>query len=265
MELEISGLNVYPIKSLGGIALKKAELTNTGFAYDRYWMLVDENGKFITQREVPDLARFKLRFSSKGLIVEYEESGIEVPFVQKHNDKRLISVEIWKEELVAQKEEAEVNDWFSQRIGRKVFLVRFSSKENRYVKRHPEAQINFPDGGQYLLLGESSLDNLNKQLDEVISIDRFRANIIFKGGGAHLEDEWESIEIGSCLFEVTKSCARCKIITINQKTGEVGKEPLQTLSKYRLFENKIWFGRFFKWQGNEGSEISIGNKIRIRK
>ena len=67
--LTVSQLFIYPIKSLGGIAVTSATVTDRGFQYDRRWMLVDENNCFLTQRELPQMALLQVALSEDGLQV----------------------------------------------------------------------------------------------------------------------------------------------------------------------------------------------------
>jgi len=177
---EISELYVYPIKTLGGIALNEAKLSECGIEYDRYWMLIDDNGRFITQRDIPKLALFKLKFQNDTFIVEYENHQISIP-TSLRESTHVVS-RIWKEELITSRESVEINNWFSQILEKQVYLVRKADHYPRYVKRHKDSEINFPDSDQYLIAGQSSLDYLNSKLENKLNINRFRPNIVFKGG-----------------------------------------------------------------------------------
>lgn len=259
---KISELYVYPIKSLGGIPLQSATLSETGFEYDRHWMLIDPSGKFITQREEPKLALFTITLSQDSLSVAYK--GDILKFQIKNSSLQdSILVSIFKEKVMALKEEKRVNDWFSKHLEREVYLVRQSNTEKRLVAQNEEARILFQDGSQYLLLGNSSLQDLNSKLSSPLKMNRFRPNIVFDGGTPFIEDNWNTITIKNSSFMATKSCARCTITTVNQETGKKEEEPLQTLSTYRLFERKIWFGRYFKLTNSKDFSISVGDEIIV--
>src|ERR1700722_6314397 len=62
----ISALNVYPVKSCRGIPLDKATLEMSGVKSDRRWLVINESGRFITQRELPRLALIVPRLSERG-------------------------------------------------------------------------------------------------------------------------------------------------------------------------------------------------------
>jgi uncharacterized protein YcbX len=106
-----------------------------------------------------------------------------------------------------------------------------------------EESVSFADGMPYVMIGQSSLDELNQRLEVPVSMDRFRPNLVFSGGEAYAEDQFKQLQIGEVEFQVVKPCARCVMITVNQQTGEKGKEPLATLVTYRTVNNKVYFGQ----------------------
>ncbi len=262
MRYTLSRLFIYPVKALGGIEVQEATITNTGFSYDRFWMLIDSEARFITQRDLPELAKMSVAFVTDGIQVNYKQTSIHIPF-KMENPTEELETEVWGKKMVARKEIESINDWFSQQLNKEVFLVRQGSSKRRKVRTCPTAEIHFPDSSQYLLIGQAAVDNLNQKLDQAIRANRFRANLIFEGGAPHDEDNWKEITIGNVNLEVTKSCARCKVITINQETLERGKEPLRTLAKYRFSDNKVWFGRYLNLKSGLGGTIKVGDQILV--
>ena len=257
----ISELYVYPIKSLGGISLQQATLSETGFTYDRNWMLVDVEGSCVTQREYNQLACFKLAFVEGGIQVNYRDEHLVISTAETTSE--FMTCTIWEDTLMARKEPNHVSDWFSKHLGNPVFLVSMAPNNARYVKRHAPHTVHFPDSAPFLVLGEASLHHLNEKLDQEVSMDRFRPNIVFKGGAAHDEDTWHQFRIGSSHFESTKLCARCTMTTIDQKTGDKGEEPLLTLSKYRNIDRKIMFGHYFTSHTKKDAAIAVGDSIEV--
>ena len=77
----LSEINIYPIKSLGGISLKESLIEERGLQYDRRWMLVDEKGDFLSQREYPGMAAFKMSLTGNGLGVTHGNDHLEIPFI----------------------------------------------------------------------------------------------------------------------------------------------------------------------------------------
>ncbi len=246
---------------MAGISLQSATVTETGFAFDRYWMLVDIDGNCLTQREFPKMALFQVGFMDGGIRVTFQGDSIFVSNTSSSLD--ILKCHIWEDTVLAIKEPNEISKWFSRQFGHEVFLVRMATNSVRHVKRHAPATVHFPDSSPYLIVGEKSLNLLNDQLISPISMDRFRPNIVFTGGKAHEEDRWQRVTIGNTHFESTKLCPRCTVTTIDQKTAEMGEEPLLQLSKYRLINRKIMFGHYFKSVGNLGEQIGIGDTIAI--
>jgi hypothetical protein len=258
MDYRIAELYVYPIKALGGIGLQQATLSDIGIQYDRYWMLTDAKGQFITQRDLSWLCAFEVSFVQGGIRVQYKGSAVEIAFASQSSGERVESA-VWDTPVVGIAEEAAVNKWFSEQLGFEAKLIR-ASEGMRFDSRRPDVRVGFADACQYLFVGESALAYLNARLNAPIGADRFRPNVVFSGGTPHEEDEWASLSAGSLHFDAVKSCARCQVITIDQQTGIAGKEPLKTLAQYRTKDNKVYFGRYFALKGKEGV-LSVGDVL----
>lgn len=239
----VSKIVIYPIKSLGGISLESANALTEGFENDRRWMLIDENGKFLSQRENAIMTLFKTSCIKEGIQLQYKDDKILVPFKEFTDDIK--NVEVWKSKLKAQEVNGTISQWFSDHLNMSCKLVAMTDVSKRYkrlFKAPFKTHVSFADGYPYLILGEESVDYLNSKLLESVTADRFRANLIVSSSSAHEEDNWDDFELGSSKMKVIKPCARCQVITINQQTGEIGKEPLKTLATYRKKGNKINFG-----------------------
>lgn len=260
--MTVTQLNVYPIKSLGGISLSKLQLTDRGFELDRQWMLIDETGTSFTQREDPRLSLFKVMLKKEGLEITFNGDSILLPYHSNYLGET-ITTEMFGNSIQATLEAPILHEWFSDQLNQHLRLVRPSMEFPRFVKKHPGTVINFPDSSQYLILGQQSLDFLNDKLRQPIPMNRFRPNIVFEGGKPHEEDQWSSLKIGAAKFEVVKPCARCQITTIDQSTGEVSKEPLKTLSTYRRQGQKVLFGQYLKLVSTEDNILSIGDEIDL--
>lgn len=261
--LQISGLFIYPIKSLAGISVKSAKVTPTGFEHDRRWMLVDENFKFISQREVPIMALIKVAILEDGLLVSYLTQNLKIPFIPTAN-KENIRVSIWDDTCDAQFVGSQFDTWFSDCLGMKCHLVYLPNSTKRQVDEQyarPGIITSFSDAYPFLLIGQSSLDELNSRLEIPLPMNRFRPNIVFEGGVPFEEDNLAHIKICGIDFYGVKLCARCNITTINQEDGSLGKEPLKTLANYRRKNNKIYFGQNLIHEGN--GAVTIGDNLTI--
>ncbi len=241
--MTIDQITIYPIKGLGGISLSEAYAMERGFEHDRRYMLVDHNGKFLSQREIPNMALIKCHISNNQLEIKYLDQLLNVDLQQE--DGELIDTTIWKHQVNAIEISNEAHDWFSDLLGVKCKLVKMNKQSHRkksLIKSPKTTDLSFADGYPYLILGSASLENLNQKLQEALPYNRFRANIVISTKIAHHEDELDKIQLGDYKFRIIKPCARCHVITINQDTGQSGKEPLKTLAGYRKISNKIYFG-----------------------
>lgn len=265
--LAISHLFIYPIKSLGGIEKQSVEITATGFKHDRRWMLVDEQNRFLTQREHPQMALLQVGENTNGIFVFHKQhplQSITIPFAMEYPKK--ISVTIWEDVCDALEADEEVNDWFSDMLQFNCKLVYMPDDTMRMVDKKYAANneiTSFSDAYPILIIGQASLDNLNEKLIDALPMNRFRPSIVFTGGPAHIEDEMAAFTIEGIIFLGVKPCSRCVMTTIDQQTAAAGKEPLKTLASYRMKNNKIYFGQNVLQQ--QLGEIKIGDEIKIIK
>jgi uncharacterized protein YcbX len=259
----LQDIYIYPIKSLGGIRLDAAKLEEKGIQFDRRWMLVDREGVFLSQRTFTKMALLQVQlFDDRMEVFEkfQSENKLQIPF-HAHSEN-LIDVTIWEDTVKGQVVNKEINDWFSEILGLDCRLVLMPESTKRRLKPkyaiHGES-VSFADGMPYLIIGQSSLDDLNSKLPVPVPMDRFRPNLVFNGSAPFEEDSWEKVKIGEAVFKVTKPCARCVMTTVDQETGEKGKEPLKTLASYRTVQNQVMFGQNMLLL--EGSQIQVGDKI----
>jgi uncharacterized protein YcbX len=263
--LQVSELFIYPIKSLGGISVSTAVITDRGFQYDRRWMLVDGNKEFMTQRDFAEMALLQSEIVEKGLKVYHKKKQIfiVIPFDPQGET---ISVQVWSDQCKGIVVDKKANEWFSDALSKHCQLVLMPGTTKRKVDGRYALNkeiTNFSDGYPFTTVGQASLDDLNSRLEEKLPINRFRPNIVFTGGNAFEEDSWKHFTINDIDFYGVKLCARCVITTINQETIEKSKEPLKTLATYRQRNNKIYFGQNLLHHG-EGS-MHIGDEIKVKE
>lgn len=260
--LRISQLNIYPVKSLGGISVGTARITDRGFEHDRRWLLIDPNGVQITQREVPAMALLQPAITQTGLTVTHRPTAqtLEIPFEPATND--LVNVQCWDDTVTAQFVSREADTWFGDLLKVSCRLVYMPETTKRQTDlKYTEAGhfTSFADGYPFLLIGEASLRELNSRLDQPLPMNRFRPNIVFAGGSPFEEDKLHDFTIGAIRFSGVKLCARCVMTTIDQSTAEKGKEPLRTLARYRAKNNKILFGQNLIHHGL--GQIAVGDEL----
>jgi len=243
----LSEIWIYPVKSLGGIRLTEAEVQERGLEYDRRWMVVNKFGKFLTQREFPQMALLDVSLNEDSMRIsnkfEPNESVI-APF--EPVSAVPISVTVWDDTVDAITVSDEVDKWLSEQLQMAVHLVIMpeSTKRNvdtRFAKNGE--LVGFADDFPFLLISQASLDDLNSRLEEPVEMLRFRPNFVVTGTEPYAEDEWKTIEIGTLLFDIVKPCARCVLTTVDPETAKKGREPLKTLSNYRRVGKKILFGQ----------------------
>jgi uncharacterized protein YcbX len=265
----LSEINIYPIKSLAGIALKESKIERRGLEFDRRWMLIDENNKFLTQREFPKMAAIKTGILPDGLQVSSGGSSLEFAFEPQSGETK--PVKIWSSRCRAKIYESAVNEWFSDvlRINCRLALMPEETRRrvNYFYAVNKDDHVSFADGYPFLLIGENSLAELNSRLEEPLPMNRFRPNFVVAEAEGFAEDSWKKIRIGAGVFHVVKPCARCVMTTIEQTTGEKdGKEPLKTLAGFRIpkrsVKKKILFGQNLIAE-NAGGVLRVGDSFEI--
>ncbi|MCU0390584.1 MAG: MOSC domain-containing protein [Thermoflexibacter sp.] len=244
----LSQINIYPVKSLGGISLSSAKVESRGLAYDRRWLLINAENQFITQREHPKLSLIRVDLQEEHLIFSYAHYPNEVLKIStQEHDNKLLNVRIWNDVCKANLLRKEVSEWFGEILGTDCRLVKMAEDDNRLVDKDyafRQEVVSFADAYPFLIIGQSSLDDLNTRLDNPVEMRRFRPNFVFEGGLPYEEDTWKKFTIGNVAFAGVKPCARCVLTTVNPEKGEIdSKEPLRTLSLYRKVGNKILFGQ----------------------
>lgn len=242
-EFKVKSYHIYPIKSLGGQRVKNPKATLSGFEYDRQWMLVDEDGKFQTQREFPKMALLAAKVS-RGRVTCYEKSNPEnkISFKATSTTDEKIKVNIWSDKLKASLVDPLVDEWFSDQLKTKVRLVNKTNRKKYIRKLNESYPTNYPDAYPYLVLSTNSLKEINSHLKDKIGLDRFRANIIIEGTQPFFEDKMDDFKLGEIPFKMIKRCGRCIVVNTDQETSKIYKEPLKSLAKYRTYRNKVMVG-----------------------
>lgn len=239
MAVLVSQLNVFPVKGLKGIAVDSAMLTDRGLANDRRFMVVDRDGLFLSQRELPRMATIWTEIAEGELRIAAPDLG-EVALPLAPTDGEPLLVEIWNSTCRAIAPSPEADRWLATCLGRSCRLVYMPEETVRMVNPRyagPGHRVGFADGYPVLVAGESSLADLNARMEQPVPMNRFRANVVLSGAGAFAEDGWRELRVGNARLRLAKPCGRCQVTTTDQVTGEVrSPEPLATLSAYRPSE-----------------------------
>ena len=276
----ITELNLYPIKSCAGIALREATITAAGLMsaqiYDREWMIVDRHGQFLTQREHPKMALITQQINADTL--ELRAPGmlrLQIPLDLPDPDNApTLDVQVWNDTVKAYDCDETTASWFSNALGVTCRLVRFHPDAKRVANPQRtngvEVLTLFSDGYPLLVISEASLADLNEKLmmqgREALPMNRFRPNIVIGGAGAFDEDFAESITIDDVILKPVKPCPRCTIPSVDQATGQVGPDPLDILQSYRAnpkVDGAITFGMNAILLAGEGKTIRVGQDVNI--
>lgn len=236
--ITVTALFVYPVKSCRGIAVRQAQAEARGLQYDREWMVVTPEGRFLTQREEPRLALVTTRLARDRL--ELAAPGLPQQSVPLHRaaGRPAREVTVWRDSVLAIDEGDAVAAWFGEHLRRDVRLVRFDDSRPRRTdpawSQGLDGESAFSDGYPVLVLSQASLDDLNARLPVPLPMDRFRPNVVLQGCVPYAEDALQELAGDEVKLRLVKPCTRCVITTTDQASGvSQGDEPLQTLRAYR--------------------------------
>lgn len=262
----VSSIHYYPIKSCAGAALTEAKLTPRGIEHDREFLLVAENGRFLTQRELPRMALVAPSVTNDRLTLN--APGMAEKTIPITKAGPTTSIVVWRSTCDAVDQGDEVATWLSSYLDFPCRLVRMAEGFVRGVNpdfaKRPLDQVSFADGYPVMLLSEGSLEDLNGRLDHPLPMNRFRPNIVVRGCVPFAEDDWQEIRIASVGFDVVKPCARCTVTTVDQATGiKQPKEPLATLSTFRLRNGQPMFGQNMLHHSN--GTFRVGDSVEVLK
>jgi len=264
-DLKIKKLYIYPIKSCQGLKVSTVNLQKIGFQYDRCFAVINSKNEILTARENSKLLNISSEINNDKLTLSVH--GVSSNAIYLNNiliDK--IDIKIFNDAAKAKTVCRETDDWLSQTLQEKCRLVFIDSDQLRKMKSKYNGKendfISFSDISPIHLISEASLKDLNSKLENPVTIDNFRPNILVSGPLAYEEDNWSSITIGDCEFEVSLRTPRCSFTTIDPITTKIDskQEPLRTLSKYRKVGNRINFGIYLT--PKKIGMINITDKIK---
>lgn len=263
-KLTLTSIRIYPIKSLGGISLETAVVQKKGLRFDRRWMLIDEGSVAMTQRKHPLMALFRPEIKDEIIRIDHVKSGQVISstaFGTTHKTGERMRAQVWNDEVEVVEVDPEVSLWFSHHLGVQCKLVSFPEVNPRPANPEyaPGAHVSLADAYPFLVIGESSLDDLNRRLAEPVPMNRFRPNFVFNGGTPFEEDGWKNLTIGKIPFSAVKKSDRCVLTTVDQETAVKGVEPLRTLTSYRKVNNNVFFGQ--NMIALKEGTVSVGDHI----
>jgi len=273
----LTGLTIYPIKSCGGVELAEATVTASGLKSgeirDRQWMLVDLDGQFLTQRELPTMALVQPRLNGNEVNLYFPGRALfRLPSLKGSSLRQAMHVRVWDDALNAIDAGPAAAGWFSDVLGTPCRLVEFDPESTRLANKRWTDEVNVPtlfsDGFPMLLVGQQSLNDLNTRLLNAgrcsLPMNRFRPNLVVDGIDAFEEDYLGSLQLGTAVLKPVKPCPRCPIPSIDQETGTFGPDPLDILRTYRAnprVNGAVSFGMNLILAQGEEQTIRIGQEF----
>jgi hypothetical protein len=275
----VTGLGVHPVKSTAIRSLQRAAVLPWGLAGDRRWMVVDADGTLVSARELrelflitadtpdtePDLP-VPLRLRARG----FEPVDVIEP------DSDLIDLRMHSNDLQGRPAAQDANAWIRAVTGRTDLRLVWCDDPTRRTFHRDWALTTdhapYTDSCPVTLASLSSLRRLNdwiaqdaldrgEDLPAPLPIGRFRPNIVVDGAEPFAEDDWARIRIGGVWFRQPKRVDRCVMTTISASDLSSTKEPIRTLARYRLADQKTWFAIHLVPEGP--GTIAVGDELVV--
>jgi uncharacterized protein YcbX len=264
--IKIKDLYVYPVKSCKGVRVEEIELSPTGFVGDRNWMIIDERGVFVSQREQPKLALVEPKpFKDKLVLNAPGMPELVIPREISSGDQT--EVELFGEKISSLSAGDEASAWFGKYLDGNYRLVacdpHFFRKGGVQYPSRDEAPTTFVDNYGILVISEASREDLNKRLASEVPMNRFRPNIVVEGVDPYGEDYFASASTSDVTLRFIDICYRCNLTTIDQEKAEFGQEPLLTLGRYRNSKVGVRFGNYAAVAGGIGKTLRAGSPLEI--
>lgn len=279
----LASIHIYPLKAGRAVDLAESAVEPWGLAGDRRWLVVDAAGRFVSQREEPELARVIAAYPAAGAaqaaagrplrteaitLAAPGHPPLKVRMPWADDDTEMVPVTVWESRVCAAAAGKEADDWLGRLLDRDVRLVYLDDPRRREVDQDygdPGDRVSFADGYPLLLTSAGSLEALGGWLAEdghpPVPMNRFRPSVVVTGTPAWAEDGWRRIRIGAVTFRVVKPCGRCLVTTIDQTTAERGRQPLELLGRRRRFGQQLVFGQ--NMIPDAPGSIRVGDPIEV--
>jgi uncharacterized protein YcbX len=277
-EAQVTGLYCYPVKSMRGISLTESAIGFQGLVNDRRWMVVDDAGCFVTQRQQPRLALIVPSLGVHHLTLTAPD-GAQLSIPYEENTGKVLLTRVWGDDCRALEVSVAASSWLTESVGseRALRLVQMEPNSTR-TQSHPETfgentHVLFADAAPILICSEASLLAVNASLAKkgvsAVPMDRFRPNIVVSGLSAFEEHSLDSLNGPGLTLRFRVHCERCVVTTIDQRTavGHPGGEPFRTVRELNTPDDgkKPVFGHYATLESGEGSEVTVGDILTIRR
>lgn len=259
----LSQIFVYPVKSLAGFQVQQWSVAKTGLRYDRQWMLVDQQGLFLSQRRLPKMALIKTRIADNQLWLSAADKA-DIALALEPQGVEDIVVKIWNDQCLAKTVSAQADAWLSDFLQHPCRLVyhpqdRIRKVDPDYASEQDETA--FSDGFPFLIVSEASLQAFNQAANLNLSMPRFRPNLVIGDCEAYAEDYWRQISIKQINFRLPKPCSRCSVPAIDPDTAITSQAPLTALAQLRQANNKVYFGQ--NALHDKQGMLAVGDEVLI--
>lgn len=268
--MRVHSLHIYPVKGMRAVDVDRAQVEARGLSGDRRWVVVDTNGRFITQRSHPRLAQIEATRTSTGVRLSTPAAGAIA--VEKPSGNERAEATVWKHQVDAALADAEAGAWLSRFFGEDLRLAYMDDaavrhQSNIWVDAVP---LSFADAYPVLIATTASLAAINTEIANAggasIPMRRFRPNVVIDCGEAWSEDFWRVLRVGAVEFELVKPCDRCVVTTRDQTSGEaMGREPIASLARLRRSADPRINGVLFGWNAVPRAlgTIAVGDRVEI--
>ena len=264
--MELTGIFIYPVKSLRGVRLEEAALLDGRLVGDRTWLLVNRFGRFMHMRDYPQMARVEATITERGLTVRtgtMPDLEIEPAHGSPGDLSGVTHVRLWRRSAPVLAVGAHADEWFTRALGVACRLMAFVPEAPALSVPAYEVHSSLQDATPFHLTTEESLADLNARMAVPIPMNRFRPNLVVRGAAPYAEDGWKTIAIGDTVLRWIKPCTRCVATTTDQETGERrSREPLATLARYRRVGAEVAFGHYLvadTWS----ERLRVGDPVRV--
>lgn len=269
--MRVHSLHIYPIKGTRAVDVARASVEPRGLEGDRRWLVVDANGRFITQRSHPRLAQVSATPTASGLRLSAPGAGeVHVP---RPSATERVEATVWRHQVSAALAGPEAAQWLSAFFGVPLRLVYMDGAAERLQRGEWVADavpVSFADAYPVLIATTASLAAVNAEIEraggERVTMRRFRPNIVVDCDEAWGEDFWRVVRIGGAEFELVKPCDRCVVTTKDQDTGEsMGREPLASLARLRRSADPRINGVLFGWNTMPRTlgSVTVGDTVEV--
>ncbi len=263
----LAAISIYPVKACRATALRSTVLGAHGLAGDREWMVIRPDGRFLSQRSHPALARVIPTLESHHLRLDCDGQQTLTLETEAVLAAAPVEVGVWDDRLAACDAGDAAAAWLSQAIGSPARLVRVAARHGRradpaYAGAR-DVPVAFADGFPLLVCSVASLAELNRRLPSPVPMARFRPNLVIDGLPAFAEDGLPLLRIGAVAVRLVKPCARCSVPGIDQQTGLASTDPFPALKAFRYDPavRGVTFGVNAVADGPLGARLEVGMTV----